>query len=138
MRNVDILSLILGRFLCSMLEMVMRWHHDKRVYEQVGSVSFISKGFIEASRDSLRNRSSIDLSALRVVWTLGKGALILPYLLKRILERNLFNRPCYANRSNYFIVVALLNSVIFSKYDILNSVFFLIFVMFSSLSPSEC
>ena len=27
--------LVVGRFLCSMLEMVMRWHQDKRVYEQV-------------------------------------------------------------------------------------------------------
>ena len=28
-----------GRFLCSMLEIVMRWHGDKKTYEKVSNVT---------------------------------------------------------------------------------------------------
>ena len=33
--DIEFLLFFQGRFLCSMLEMVMRWHNDKRLYEQV-------------------------------------------------------------------------------------------------------
>ena len=33
------LVIFVGRFLCSMLEIVMRWHGDKKTYEKVGQLS---------------------------------------------------------------------------------------------------
>ena len=30
---------VVGRFLCSMLEIVMRWHGDKKTYEKVSNVT---------------------------------------------------------------------------------------------------